>query len=200
MSQDTGQVWEGPMPEREILIAMGGNLPSPAGPPRETLQAAAADIERTWGPLRLSRLYSTPAFPAGSGPAYVNAAMGLRSDRPAGELLADLHRIEAAYHRTRSTRWAGRTLDLDLIAVGDEIHPDAQDFARWHGLNPADQQILTPRHLILPHPRLQDRGFVLVPLADVAPGWRHPVLGATVAEMLAALPAEALEGIRPLGG
>ena len=188
------------MTEREILVALGANLPSPVGPPRETVRAAAERLEAALGPVRLSRFYRTEAYPAGSGPDYVNAAMSLRSALDAGALLSTLHGIETEFHRERGSRWAGRTLDLDLIAAGQEVHPDEQGFAYWHRLDPADQARLAPDRLILPHPRLQDRGFVLVPLADVAPGWRHPVLGATVAEMLAALPPGALEGVRPLEG
>ena len=188
------------MPRKEVLIALGGNLPSPLGLPRDTVLAAAARLETEFGPGRLSPLYETDAFPAGSGPDYVNAAMALSTDRTAPDILSALHRIEAGFHRERGARWAGRTLDLDLVALGDEVHPDAGTFARWHRLDPADQARLAPDRLILPHPRMQDRAFVLVPLADVAPGWRHPVLGATVAEMLAALPPGALEGVRPLGG
>lgn len=92
-----------------------------------------------------------------------------------------------------------RTLDLDLIALGDAVLPDAATQAQWRGLDPEAQRRLAPDRLILPHPRLQDRSFVLVPLADVAPDWRHPVLGLTVREMLAARPVAERSEVVPLG-
>ena len=200
MSQDSGRGGDESATSREVLVALGGNLPSPAGPPATTIRAAAEAVESALGPARLGRLYVTPAFPPGSGPDYVNAAMALQSARPATEILATLHDIDARFARERTARWAGRTLDLDLLACGDAILPDRAAHDGWRRLGSADQSRLAPAELILPHPRLQDRGFVLVPLAEVAPGWRHPVIGATVREMLAALPAEAPVGIRPLAG
>lgn len=98
--------------------------------------------------------------------------------------------------RERGTRWGQRTLDLDLLAMGDLVLPDAQVYAHWRDLPLEDQARRAPEQLILPHPRLQDRAFVLVPLSDVAPDWRHPVLGRTVLEMRDALSPEALAEVR----
>ena len=98
----------------------------------------------------------------------------------------------------REQRWGMRTLDIDLLALGDSVLPDAQTQDAWRDLAPETQARLAPDRLILPHPRLQDRAFVLVPLADVAPDWRHPRLGLTVRQMLEALPAADREAVKPL--
>ena len=144
-----------------------------------------------------SRLWRSPAWPPG-GPPYVNAALLLRTGLPPEALLARLHAIEAAFGRERRGRWAARTLDLDLLAVGPLVLPDPGTQARWRDLDPERQGREAPGELVLPHPRLQDRAFVLVPLGEVAPGWRHPLLGLTAAEMLARLPPGAAAGIEPL--
>lgn len=89
-------------------------------------------------------------------------------------------------------------LDLDLLAVGDLICPDIARYRDWAGLGLQDQMRLAPGELILPHPRMHERAFVLVPLMDIAPDWRHPVLGKTVAEMHAALDPADLAEIWPV--
>lgn len=182
-----------------FLIALGANLPSPAGAPRTTLEAALGELDgRTVTVAARSPWYRTPAFPPGSGPDFVNGAAVLESRLAAAELLDALHALERELGRHRDARWAPRACDLDLLAWDDRVLPDAATVREWIELPPDARQERAPPGLVLPHPRLQERGFVLRPLADVAPDWRHPVLGRTVAEMLAALPPGALDGIERL--
>lgn len=183
-----------------MLIALGSNVASSRGEPVETLRAALAALgESGLAVARASRIYASPAFPAGSGPDYANAVA--RID-PAGRspeaVLALLHAVEAAFDRRREARWGPRTLDLDLLAAGAEVRPDPAGWRAWRELDLAAQRARAPDRLILPHPRIEDRAFVLVPLAEVAPGWRHPLTGATVEAMLAARPAAERAAIRPL--
>lgn len=109
-----------------------------------------------------------------------------------------LHDVETGFGRARTQRWGQRTLDLDLLAVDDKVLPDLKTYEVWRGLSVADQMHNAPEALILPHPRMQDRAFVLVPLAEIAPDWRHPVLELSVSEMLARLPKTDVAEVVPL--
>lgn len=184
---------------KKCLIALGGNLPSPVGAPCETvLEAFRVISEADIQIIDKSNLYNTPCFPAGAGPEYVNAAAVLSTDLAACDLLTVLHSIEARFDRAREQRWGQRTLDLDLLAVENQVLPHSDMFKTWHQLSLEDQKMTTPQELILPHPRLQDRAFVLVPLAEVAPDWVHPVLKLSVKQMLANLPAADVRSVVPL--
>jgi 2-amino-4-hydroxy-6-hydroxymethyldihydropteridine diphosphokinase len=175
---------------RLALITLGSNNISIWGDAAETVQKAMLRLNNlAQTPVNHSPVYATPAFPAGSGPDFANAAMAFQTALPAPELLAALHQIEDAAERTRKKRWGPRTLDIDLIGLGDAIYPDLQTQRSWMDLSPQAQLQETPDQLILPHPRVQDRSFALVPLADVAPDWRHPVIGTTIRDMLDARPA-----------
>jgi 2-amino-4-hydroxy-6-hydroxymethyldihydropteridine diphosphokinase len=154
-----------------ILIAFGANLPGPHGePPIDTCRRAVAAVAALPG-LRLravSRWYRSAPVPPSDQPDYVNGVAAFAGDVAPDWLLARLQDIEAAEGRVRTVANAARSLDLDIVAMGDLVR-DAPD-------------------PVLPHPRADRRGFVLVPLADVAPDWRDPRSGRGVAELLAALP------------
>jgi 2-amino-4-hydroxy-6-hydroxymethyldihydropteridine diphosphokinase len=157
-----------------IFIGLGANLPHPQyGPPRQTLEAALGELGRRGvETIRLSPWYRTAPVPASEQPWYVNAVAEIGSDLPADQLLALLHEVEEAFGRVRTVPNAPRRIDLDLLDFHGETAPGG------------------PGKAILPHPRLAGRAFVVRPLADLAPGWRHPVTGTPIEALVAALPQD----------
>lgn len=181
------------------LVALGANLSQGARTPATALALALEHLsEATGAKVTASRLFRTPAYPAGAGPDFVNAAAALPWSGSPEALLAILHRIEEGLGRTRKTRWEARLMDLDLIALGAQVHPDAATQTHWASLPPGQAAVETPDRLILPHPRLTERAFVLIPLRDVAPDWVHPLTGQCVTAMCAALPDAMQAEVWPL--
>ena len=156
-----------------IVIGLGANLSSPRyGGPRKACEAAldalrAAGIEV----LRRSRWYRSAPVPASDQPWFVNAVAEVRTGLSAAELLDLLHGIEREMGRVRRVRDEARVIDLDLLIYGETISGPGE----------------TP---VLPHPRLAERAFVVLPLAELAPDWRHPGSGRSLQEMIRALPAD----------
>lgn len=178
------------------LIALGANQPSAQGSPRETLEAALALLEtRGINAEATAQWVESPAWPAGSGPNYVNGAARVACALSPKGLLAVLHKVEAMLGRERDGgRWAARPCDIDLIACGSMVAPGVSVWRHFERAAPE-----TPRDtLLLPHPQMHRRAFVLVPLAEIAPDWRHPIIGETVSEMLDGLPKADRLAITPL--
>ena len=161
-----------------ILIGLGANIPSDQfGPPADTLEAALLAIEDSGIEVTArSRLYESAPVPTSDQPWFVNCVVSVKTALEAPALLDLLLAIEQRFGRRRAARNAARVLDLDLLAYGDMTTEEGG----------------TPE---LPHPRMHERSFVLAPLADIAPHWRHPILGRTVLEMLADQPAEEREAV-----
>ena len=153
-----------------IVIALGANLDSPVGPPAETIAAALDALTANGVRIEaVSAFYKTPAWPDPSDPSFDNAIIRVATAHSPAQLMEILHKIESVYGRTRSEKNAPRTLDLDLIDYQGRVEEGPPT---------------------LPHPRLAERAFVLIPLFDIAPDWCHPATGLSVAELVAALPEE----------
>jgi len=153
-----------------ILVGIGGNLESPQfGPPRDILAAALPALEEE--SIRIvarSGWYRTEPVPLSDQPWFINAVLSVSTELGPADLLERLHSVETRFGRERSEPDAARVLDLDLLD--------------YRG------QVRHTQSLILPHPRLHRRRFVLEPIAAIAPGWRHPISGLSAAQLLARLP------------
>lgn len=154
-----------------ILLGLGANLPSAThGRPEATLAAALGALAAEGVAVeRLSPWYRSAPVPAlDDQPWYINGVAAVTTRLAPPELLALLHRVEQRFGRVRRRRNEPRVLDLDLL-----------DY---------DGLVQQGDAAVLPHPRLHERAFVLLPLRDVAPHWRHPALGRSIDELIAALP------------
>ena len=160
------------------LIGLGSNLPSDTLSSKEILERALLSMPSLGiNVIRVSVWWKSKAFPVGAGPNYINGVAKVSSDFTPAKILELLKEIELLYGRKRSKRWGSRKLDLDLLACGNMILPNEVIFREWLSLPKHIQLTREPKYLILPHPRIQDRLFVLKPLLEVSPNWEHPVLG-----------------------
>lgn len=160
-------------PGEEVLLGLGANLGEPAEQLARAVEMLAAHVDID----RVSSLYRSEPVGHAEQPDFHNLVVAGRTRLPPMELLGAAQEIEGALGRRRIFRNAPRTMDIDLLAYGDRV--------------------MRTLALILPHPRLHLRGFVLHPLAEVAPEWMHPVLGRTARELLSS--ATALERVERIG-
>jgi len=166
---------------KSILVGLGSNLPVPRiGPPRAIVEAALKALPAHGIPiLARSRWYESAPVPASDQPWFVNGVALVGGGLAPAAMLEALHEVERAFGRERRVVNEARPLDLDLLAYGDQVNPG-------------------PAPPILPHPRLAQRAFVLLPLAELLPDWRHPATGESVARLIEALPPD--QQARPLAG
>jgi 2-amino-4-hydroxy-6-hydroxymethyldihydropteridine diphosphokinase len=151
-----------------IIIALGSNIDGPWGSPAETVRKALGFLDRQECRLiRASSLVETYPLGRTDQPNFVNAVAQIETAMGPDALLEHLHSIETMSGRRRGEKWGPRVLDLDLID--------------YHGLVRAEPPP------VLPHPGIAERAFVLAPIAEIAPEWRHPVLKQSAAELLADL-------------
>ena len=153
-----------------IIVALGSNLPGRFADCDAALDAACTYITDAGIKITArSRTYLTAPVPASDQPWYHNAVIAVETDKSPHDLLKTLRDIEERMGRVRTIPNAARIIDLDVIAYDNEL-------------------IATP-DLIVPHPRMHERSFVLQPLQNIAPDWTHPQLGKSLSELLAMLPA-----------
>ena len=159
-------------------IALGSNLPFEGIESPELLARAASAMQASGLHVRAcSGIWRTDAWPPSDQPDYYNAVVALDPGERSPQALYELLReIETRYGRERREKWEARTLDLDVIAM--------------------EGRRGTFGDVMVPHPHMHERPFVLAPLDEIAPGWRHPLKGKTAAEMLADIP---VGGYRRIG-
>lgn len=155
-----------------IIIALGGNLAASTREPPETFAAACTALsERGFIIVQKALLYRSKPVPASDQPEYFNTCIRTYSTLPPIGVMRLLLEIERQFGRERRTINEARTLDLDLIDYEGHVSDERSGA------------------LVLPHPRMSERGFVLKPMADLAPDWRHPRTGERLSTLIARLPA-----------
>jgi 2-amino-4-hydroxy-6-hydroxymethyldihydropteridine diphosphokinase len=164
-----------------ILIGIGANLPSPRhGEPRQTCEAALDAMAGAGiGIAARSRWYRSAPVPKSSQPWYVNGVVAADTALAPAPLMMRLREIETDFGRTRGKANEARILDLDILAYGGMVSSGSGG------------------GVVLPHPRLHERAFVLLPMRELAPDWLHPETGRTIDDLIAALPQDQIA--EPLG-
>jgi len=152
-----------------ILLAFGANLPSKFGSPERTIQHALRTLERHGvSVVASSSTWVTEPVPVSSQPLYYNSVVIVETALSAHDLLALVKSVELSYGRKQGPRNAARVLDIDILAYNEQIIDDP--------------------FIQIPHPRMQERGFVLFPLKEVAPDWKHPIFKRSLDDLISLLP------------
>jgi len=167
-----------------ILIGIGSNLSGGGYKTSVDVCEAALNALADKGMivLRHSQWFESEPVPVSDQPWFINGVASVETPLNAVDLLACLHEIEESFGRIRRQRNEARILDLDLLAFGSDI-------------------IEIPDGPMVPHPRLHERAFVLLPLQEIAPEWRHPLDGRSIAALVGELsPGQNIRPLKPVGG
>ncbi len=179
----------------ECLLGLGANLPFDGIAPEETVRSAIEEISTdALTEVMVSKFYRSTPVPYTDQPDFVNCVIGGKSILTPVELMSLCQSIEKQFGRQRDGRWQARTLDIDVLTFGEVILPKA---SRWHQLMEEGRGGKVVADLIIPHPRLHERAFVLKPLTDILPEWVHPVFKKTGLELLHSLSAQQVDEVRP---
>lgn len=154
------------------VLALGANQTGPWGAPAKTLERAIQEIGRLGLPVaKTSAVIVTRPVGPMRQPSFHNCVVRVEATFPPALVLRRLKRLERAAGRRIGPRWGPRPLDIDIVCVGGRVVA-------------GQARRSTAARLVLPHPAMQDREFVLTPMSEVAPWWRHPHLGLTPRELL----------------
>ncbi|MEM7438774.1 MAG: 2-amino-4-hydroxy-6-hydroxymethyldihydropteridine diphosphokinase [Pseudomonadota bacterium] len=182
------------------LISYGSNLSNDLGESQNLIELALSGLSsKGIHIVKKSGHFRSSAFPIGSGPDFINGVVLCDAqNQPAHKIIEIVHEVEATLGRVRQKRWGARVIDLDLLDHTGQVLPDAATAMHWRELPIQDQMTQTPDQLLLPHPRIQDRAFVLVPLKVVCPDFTHPATGSTVDQMLSQLTPQDIADVRAI--
>ena len=166
-------------------IALGANINSSVGSPIETLKACIEKFEKKNISIKkMSNWYESEAFPNPLDPPFVNCCLSVETVFKPQELLNFFLRIEEVLGRKEKKRWGPRVCDIDILSQGQQILPNRSEFNYWYKMDFEIQKIKKPTELIIPHPRIQDRDFVLVPFCEIEENWFHPFLKKNIKKIL----------------
>jgi len=145
---------------KEVVLLLGGNL----GERQSFMQRAENELEKKFSIVKKSVMYESAAWSGDSEGDYLNRAMIIATDKEPSAILSEIQEIEDLLERKRDKRWGDRTMDIDIIYI--------------------DELVIETETLTVPHPLIQDRKFVLLPVCELMPAFVHPVLGKTNAQLL----------------
>ena len=170
---------------KKYFIALGSNLETQNLSRLEIINLALGYLSQFKIILiKVSSFWESRSYPDRSQPNFINAVTEVHSELNPYQILLILKNIEKKMGRKNTTIWGKRVLDLDIIGSGSIILPNNFEFNKWLKMPLLKQIKIQPDELILPHPRIQDRLFVLKPLNEVDPHWTHPVLNKTPLELI----------------